>query len=253
MKFKVLLSPNREVVPFDYMHKLTGVFHYWLGPNDLHGILSLYSISMLQGGTLDVSKAGFNFPEGAWWEIGIHNAEIAERLIKGLLLKPPVFYGMEVRKVERLRAPEFRNRKFVFRANSPILLRKNTDKDRREFVLFDHPEATLCMHRVMDHKLEAAGLKDKVGQYALYFDAGFNNPKTKLIRYKETDLKGSVCPVVAIGSSEFMDFAWSVGVGELTGSGFGSMGVGSPASSSRHPRRTFDRAPADAESTSSSA
>lgn len=247
MKFRIQLSPNTERVPFDYMHRLTGVFHYWLGPNDLHGMLSLYSLSTLLGGSIAEDRTGFDFPQGAWWEIGIHDVEIAERLIKGLLLKPPVFYGMEVRKVDRLRPPEFRNRKFVFRANSPVILRQNRDDGSREFLLHDHPDASVCMHRVMDKKLNAAGIKEKVGQYALYFDAAYKTPKTKLIRFKETDLKGSVCPIVAIGSPEFMEFVWTVGVGELTGVGFGSVGIAPPGN------RTGSRNRSGAEGTAAGA
>jgi CRISPR-associated endoribonuclease Cas6 len=237
MKFRIDLSPNTEVVPFDYMHKLTGVFHYWLGPNDLHGVLSLYSIGMLQGGGLTTDKTGLTFPAGASWEIGIFNEAIAERLIKGLLLKPPVFYGMEVRKVERLRPPNFANRKFVFRTNSPVILRQSADDNRREFLLYNHPDASAVMHRVMDHKLASAGLQEAAGQYALYFDAGYKTPKTKLIRYKITDMKGSVCPVVVIGNPLMMEFVWTVGAGELTGSGFGSLGISAPQQR-RYPARS---------------
>lgn len=225
MKFKITLTPNTEIVPFSYLHNLMGVFHYWLGPNDLHGMLSLYSVGMLQGGTLTEDKSGLTFPHGATLEIGILNTLIAERLISGLLLKPPVFYGMKVAKVDRLKPPVFSNRKFVFQTGSPVILRNSRDDGSREYILFNNPEASFCLKRVMDHKIREAGLTEFLGDYVMYFDSSYRNPKTKLIKFKETQNKGSICPLIVIGKPELLEFVWTVGAGELTGSGFGSLTV----------------------------
>lgn len=41
MRLHLTLSPNTQVVPFNYQHQLTGAVHKWLGDNDLHDKISL--------------------------------------------------------------------------------------------------------------------------------------------------------------------------------------------------------------------
>jgi CRISPR-associated endoribonuclease Cas6 len=225
MKFRIHLSANRTVLPFDYANLLTGVFHYWLGPNDLHNMLSLYSLGWLKG-RVEQTPAGLNFPDGASWDIGIWNDEIAERLIRGLLMKPPVLNGMMIQRVERLKTPVFVTGKTVFGAGSPILLRRKSSDEKREFVLYNDPESPVLLKRTLDHKLKEAGKPELSGHYAIYFDQEYPNPKTRLITVSGIKNKASVCPLVLIGHPFVKEFIWTVGAGESTGAGFGSMDIG---------------------------
>jgi len=52
MRLRLLLTPSCEPVPFTYPYRLAGVLHRWLGQNDWHDNLSLYSFGWLQGGRL---------------------------------------------------------------------------------------------------------------------------------------------------------------------------------------------------------
>jgi CRISPR/Cas system endoribonuclease Cas6 (RAMP superfamily) len=61
MRLHLYLSPNERPVPFDYQHYLTGAFHKWLGANDLHDRLSLYSLSWLYEGR---ARRGFRVLAG---------------------------------------------------------------------------------------------------------------------------------------------------------------------------------------------
>jgi CRISPR/Cas system endoribonuclease Cas6 (RAMP superfamily) len=71
MRIHVKTSSNTELVPFNYQHKLVGVLHKWLGNNELHGNLSLYSFSWLSN--QKSSKAGLNFPNGAKFFISFYD------------------------------------------------------------------------------------------------------------------------------------------------------------------------------------
>lgn len=235
MKILIDLSANTEPVPFNYLHELCGIFHYWIGPNDLHNTLSLYSIGWLKGGRMKTFSRsasegneikGLDFPNGAQWEIGVYHDEIAERLVRGLLLKPPVFHGMQVKHVRRLQPPTFEHPKFNFKAGSPIVIRKRDDATgTRDFLRYNDPESTMALKRVMDKKLSTAGKGDLVNDYAIYFDQSYARAKTKMIRIKKTNNIGNVCPVIVIGNKEVKHFAWQVGAGDLTGVGFGSLSV----------------------------
>jgi CRISPR/Cas system endoribonuclease Cas6 (RAMP superfamily) len=51
----------------------------------------------------------------------------------------------------------------------------------------------------------------------------YPHARDKVATVKGTDHKGSICPVVVEGTPEAVQFAWTVGAGELTGSGFGAL------------------------------
>jgi len=55
------------------------------------------------------------------------------------------------------------------------------------------------------------------------FDRSYSNPKTKLIKVKGISHKANVCPILVKGSPDALAFAWNVGLGHLTGSGFGAI------------------------------
>jgi CRISPR/Cas system endoribonuclease Cas6 (RAMP superfamily) len=89
MRLHFTLSPNTEPVPFDYQHRLTGIFHKWLKENSLHDRISLYSLSWLDGSF--ARNGSLHFPNGARWFVSFHEEEYAEKLVGGALLQPKIF------------------------------------------------------------------------------------------------------------------------------------------------------------------
>ncbi|PJA95412.1 MAG: CRISPR-associated endoribonuclease Cas6, partial [Ignavibacteriales bacterium CG_4_9_14_3_um_filter_34_10] len=79
MRLHFSLTENTQTVPFDYQHFLIGAFHKWMGWNEIHDEISLYSLSWLQGGKM--VKDGFNFPNGARWFVSFWDEEIGKQLI----------------------------------------------------------------------------------------------------------------------------------------------------------------------------
>jgi len=57
MRLYLSLSPNEEIIPYNYQPLLTGAIHKWMGKDNFeHGKLSLYSFSWLQN--VNTSKKG---------------------------------------------------------------------------------------------------------------------------------------------------------------------------------------------------
>lgn len=223
MKFRIHLTANQASIPFNYAHKLCGIFHQWMGPNDLHNIMSLYSLGWLSGPG-KAEKGALWFKDGAHWDIGIYDDAVAERLVRGLLLKDFEFYSMAIRKVEKLALPDFSDGKHRFLTNSPVLLRRTEDDRSKTFILYNQPEESRAMlTRIWRHKLKEAGKEALADRVSASFDQAFRRPKTRLIDIKGIKNKGSVCPVIAEGPSEALEFLWETGAGELTGTGFGSL------------------------------
>ena len=49
MRLHIITTSNTTIVPFNYQQKLIGTVHNWLGKNELHDKISLYSFSWLKG------------------------------------------------------------------------------------------------------------------------------------------------------------------------------------------------------------
>jgi hypothetical protein len=43
MRLHIQLSKNTTIVPFNYQEQQVSKLHYWLGKNEIHDKLSLYS------------------------------------------------------------------------------------------------------------------------------------------------------------------------------------------------------------------
>ncbi|MGI8493814.1 MAG: CRISPR-associated endoribonuclease Cas6 [Pyrinomonadaceae bacterium] len=229
MRLHFTLSPNREPVPFAYQHKLTGVFHKWLANNDLHDKISLYSLSWLDGSKRVRNK--LEFPNGAKWFVSFYEDAAAEKLVGGALKDPEIFGGMHVEKIEQQTTPDF-GAKYTFKVASPVFVKGKTPANGKppHHYLFNEPEAGAIMTATLVHKMDAANraanetvFTEADKQIKVSFDREFRHPKIKLVRIKETDLKASICPVIVEGTNKALQFAWNVGIGNGTGSCFGSL------------------------------
>ena len=217
MRLHFLLSPNTQTVPFDYQHYLIGTFHKWMGWNNIHDEISLYSLSWLQGGKM--VKNGFVFPNGARWFISFWDEEIGKQLIMNAMKNPDVCCGMNVEEIQIQETPKFCERE-RFAASSPIFIRKYDENRKAVHLTYKDNDADDYLTETLNKKLKTAKLNFivKVG-----FDKTFYAPKTKLVKINGINSRANFCPVIVEGDPEAVRFAWNVGIGHSTGCGFGSL------------------------------
>lgn len=223
MRIQLKLSPNTQPVPFNHLHYLTQRLHHWLGPeNALHDGLSLYSFGWLKGG--QHIGNGLWFPEGASWNISFHESDQGFQLAKGILSDRKAFFGMEVDKALEMPYPQF-YAKQLFKIDGAVVARKIRDDKTKEYLLFDNPEADAVLTRVLRKKMLAAGFRHEEAEATLvkFQREEVGKGRVRKLSIKGIDHKGSTCPVVVEGTPASTRFAWLVGVGELTGSGFGAL------------------------------
>ena len=229
MRLRFTLSPNTVPVPFAYQHWLTGVFQKWLGNNNLHDRISLYSLSWLDGSRRVANR--LEFPNGAGWFVSFYEDEYVERLVNGALSDPEMFCGMRVLQIRQQAAPDF-GTKYKFKVASPVFAKGKQPENGKppHHYLFNEPEADEILTKTLVHKMDAANnqsseprFTDADKQVKVGFDREFANPKIKLVRIKDIDHKASICPVIVEGTPEAVRFAWNVGIGNGTGSCFGSL------------------------------
>jgi CRISPR-associated endoribonuclease Cas6 len=221
MRLNLRLTGNTAPVPFDHLHHLTGALHKWLAKdNPEHEGLSLYSFSWLGGSK--VSEGTLTFPRGATWTLSLHDLGAARRVLDGILRDPEVAFGMRVFEVQEQAVPAFSGC-YRFKVAGPVLARARREGGGRDYLLWNDPRASDALTRVHRHKLEAAGLAGEHLDAVVAFDQMYAGARSKLVTIKGISHKASLCPVVVTGTPEAVRFAWEVGVGELTGSGFGAL------------------------------
>ncbi|HDS11573.1 MAG TPA: CRISPR-associated endoribonuclease Cas6 [Candidatus Wirthbacteria bacterium] len=217
MRIHLKTSQNQSIVPFDNQYLLTGCLHKWLGTNDIHDEISLYSFSWLQNAQAE--NKGLRFPQGSNWFISCHDRDLIKQLIDGIRKEPDMFAGMQVTEVQMQETPVFGD-SYTFKVASPVLA-KYWDGESVKHLLWSDEPASKVLTRTLQTKLEKAGLSIKGVQ--VNFDTSYRGAKSHLVDIKDIKHRASMCPVIITGSPEQISFAWDVGVGHLTGCGFGSL------------------------------
>jgi len=217
MRLHILFTKNDEIVPFNYQQLLIKTFHRWLGHNEIHDTISLYSLSWLKGAEKD--NGGLNFPNGAKWFINFWENDYFTDLLKGIQEHPLSFMGMQVREVQFMEDPTFGSREKFFPA-SPIFIRKYDENGRAIHLNYFDADADRYLTETLSKKLAKASLNYKA---TVSFDKNNPTSKTKVININGVNSKANFCPVIIEGDKEALKFAWNVGIGHSTGCCFGSI------------------------------
>lgn len=222
MRLNLTLSPSTESVPFNHLHRLTGTLHKWAGPrNELHDGVSLYSFGWLH--QAQVQNGTLHFPEGSRWRLSFYDPGAAKDVMEGILGDPTVTGGMRVVEIKEQAVPSF-SEQYRFQTDlAPVIARRRRDDGSRQYLTHEDDEADAVLTGVLRRKVEVADLDVDPNSVRVQFDRSYDGARTKLASIKGTDHKGSVCPVIVEGPPDAVQLAWLVGVGELTGSGFGAL------------------------------
>ncbi|MDR3611553.1 MAG: CRISPR-associated endoribonuclease Cas6 [Ignavibacteriaceae bacterium] len=217
MRLHFLLSPNSEIVPFNYQHYLIGVFHKWMGLNEIHDEVSLYSLSWLRGSRQ--IKGGLDYTNGAKWFISFWDEEIGRKLINNAMNYPDVFCGMVIKEIIIQETPKFSSKE-TFSVSSPVFIRKYDSDKRAIHLTYKDKEADHYLTETLKRKMKGANIDYKVD---VKFDRNYSAPKTKLVEINNIKSRASFCPVILEGDPKGIQFAWNVGIGHSSGCGFGAI------------------------------
>src|SRR3990170_987900 len=97
MRIHLTTNKSKELIKFNYQPILAGVFHKWIGQNEIHSEISLYSFSWLSGGTS--SKNGLIFSNGANWFISAFDTSLLKKIISGIQDDPEIAFGLNVSEI----------------------------------------------------------------------------------------------------------------------------------------------------------
>lgn len=217
MRILLIIQTTNTIIPFDHQQLLTGSIHKWLGWNDEHGKVSLYSFSRLDGGK--ATKSGFQFEKGTSFFFSSHNPDLIKKIISGIQADPSMFYGLIVTEIIIQEDPDLSGRDLFFVA-SPIFIKRKVG-DRVDHIDFNDLRANICLKETLQTKMIEAGISDE--NFDIRFETAYPKSGTKMITYKGVKNKANWCPVSIEGKPETKLFAWNVGLGNSTGIGFGAI------------------------------
>lgn len=217
MRLHFKIQTNEEIIPFDNQPLLTGVIHKWLGWNNEHGKLSLYSFSQLEGGR--AKSNGLRFEGITSFFFSSHKSELIKKMVSGIQSDPTMFNGLEVSEIVIQEDPDFTGRELFFAA-SPIFIKRRVD-ERIDHILYTDPRANSCLKETLQKKMEETGITDH--SFDIRFDTTYHKAGTKKITYNGIQNRASWCPVIITGKAETKLLAWNVGLGNSTGVGFGAI------------------------------
>lgn len=217
MRIHLKIETTNEVVPFNHQPLLTGTIHKWLGWNNEHGEISLYSFSQLQGGK--ATPKGLMFERRTSFFISCHNSDLIKKLIGGIQADSTLFHGLTVLEIIIQEDPNLSDRELFFVASPVFIKRRNGE--RVDHIIYNDPRANACLKETLLSKMEKAGLTDDSLQ--IRFEVDYPKAGTKKITYNGVQNRANWCPVVIEGKPETKLFAWNVGLGNSTGIGFGAI------------------------------
>lgn len=220
MRIRLHASPSTTAVPFAYQDDLRGVFHRWAPQSqEIHDGASDYGFGWLHGGR--AQRGALHFSRGASWVLGTARPDHMSALLEGIQHDPRIGWGMAVERIELLESPGAGR----FRLDSPVLIQADAQENGRRAHLLPHdPGAEDLLRRTLLRKLDAAGISADPESYSIEAVAGAK-VHTKLVRIGHAQYRAALSLVEVKGPREVVDFVWSVGLGHLTGCGFGALDV----------------------------
>ncbi len=222
MRIVIKTTSNTSIIPFDYQQKMLGTIHKWLGNNEIHDKISLYSFSWLLNGSM-VEKQGYTFPKGATFFMNFYEEEYLRILIRTIQQDPEMFCGLTVNDITIVQPPLFDEEAQRFRLGSPIFIKRaDAGSNNYKYYLFDDQQSSELMTETLKHKMKEAGLPTD-DTLKVEFDLSYPGKRKKMVTLHGIKCLASMCPVIIHGKPESKAFAWTTGIGSSTGSLFGSL------------------------------
>lgn len=217
MRIHLKVSSNGQPVSFNHQHKLVGTVHKWLGWNDQHGKVSLFSFSWLSGGKR--VKDMLYFDNGSSFFLSAHDENIIKKIVGGIQQDASMFDGLKIVELVIQEDPDL-STVSSFQVASPILIKRRVD-NRIDHILYDDPKAGEYLKETLQTRMKEVGLVDE--SLEIYFDTTSPYTKRKNLVYNKVNNICSWCPVVINAKPETKLFAWNVGLGNSTGIGLGAI------------------------------
>ena len=127
MRIHLKIDSGNSTIPFNHQHLLVGTIHKWLGWNELHGNVALFSFSRLEKG--EKTDSGLKLGKYSTLFFSAYDNEIIKSLIKGIQKDPDMFNGLIVSEIIIEDNPDLSDRDYFYVASPVLVKRKEGERN----------------------------------------------------------------------------------------------------------------------------
>jgi CRISPR-associated endoribonuclease Cas6 len=250
MRIKITFDIGMGVfLPINYNYLLASIIYRFLdlsNPEYAHFLhedgygsgdkkFKLFTFSQLMAQKREIRDNCIHFRSSLTWFVSSPQEEFLGSFAASLLDQRVIHINdisLQVKDVDIPRTPRFQERMY-FRCLSPITMstkREYNGQVAMHYLLPDETEFSDLVKQNLIRKYETIyRQKPCDDSFVMEFDADYiskrNGRITRLIRYKDVDIRGVLCPFHAFGSQELMFIGYECGFGDKNSAGFGMVEV----------------------------
>jgi len=249
MRIKITCDVGKGIsIPINYNYFLSSVIYSFLELSDpeyayfLHedGYLlgdkhfKLFTFSQLMAKRRSISGERISFNSPLTWYVSSPQEEFLGRFATSLMDSGSIQIGslkLRVIDVYIPETPRFSG-DMQFRCLSPVTISTKRELDGRlvtHYCLPDEPELPELVRQNLIRKFEAIYQHSPYdSSFSMEFDQEYisrHEKITRLVKYKDIDIRAILCPFHAKGSKELMFVGYECGFGDKNSAGFGMVEV----------------------------
>lgn len=234
MRIKIKFTENKTPVPMRNQSDINYYVHKCLGEgNKYHDSKNDYSISNLQGGRESETKTfqirngkkieakNLEFKNGGYIIVTSLNSEFLNDLIKGIVNNPEFKWGMEYKNIEPIEE-NFFNGLNHFATLTPFIVKKYTDKKTYTFATINDDDFEEVVKSHLINKLTATNPDLNLDNFNVIIKKHPSHT-VKPFYIKNVRNQANNCHVSIFCSKEVASKIYNFGLGQSTGSGFGTI------------------------------
>ena len=221
MRLKINFTANTEDVPFSNQHVVNSYIHTCLGRNNpYHDTISNYCISHLYGGKMK-DKDSISFQNGGMIVVTSKDETFLNALIKGIVANIDLGWGMKFKNIDFI-SEEFRDGWNHFFTLSPFIIKEYEDKHKYTFITLDAKDFDNKVTEYLKRKLLKIDESLKLDDFKVQ-TSKTGKERIKKIMVKNVINKANQCNISIFCSTKVAELLYTIGIGQSTGSGFGTI------------------------------
>jgi CRISPR-associated endoribonuclease Cas6 len=234
MRIIIKFTENTTLVPIDNQKYINGYIHKCLGVNnEYHDNKSNYCISKLCGGVFNAQNRTLDFKEKQGFiVVTSSDNEFLNTLITGILTNPDFNWGMKLKTFdfvsenfigEDIKVKKQNNVWHHFSTLSPFIIKKRIDDKKYMFSTFLDDDFVEVVKEHTIKKLKAVYGDDlNLTDFEVKIKPN-PNLKIKKVLIKNVINKANDCQISFFCKADVAKKIYELGVGQSTGSGFGTI------------------------------
>ena len=222
MRIKINFSKNTRPVAIANQSQVNGYIHKCLGAdNKYHDAVNNYAVSSLMGGRLNDDRQTLSFDKGGYITVSSNDPEFINTLLMGVLSNQEFTCGMKFAGVDPVNET-FINGWNHFATLSPFLIKEYTSKDEYKFLTLNDPNFGQKVKSYLVNKLTKINPELNLKNFDVNIPNNTSH-KVKKIMVKNVVNHANQCHISINCDKKVAELLYNIGIGQSTGSGFGTI------------------------------